>query len=252
MNAIDKIWKDIMSKKIVLQQLEGVLKTSTNELQKKRVAKEIRDVKKEIRDLEILFHDISGSLDEKNPSEKDRIENYKLLNNINIKRYNKHHNDREMDALISYLIFFEMNYLPILSEYYIKLDFNNSLKRDTYYTKYLEIKKILKEYDYELDILYNDEYNNLALHHDKSLIYKIRYRFMLEINNYFLDLRSFIKKLLNDYHTGGNIILNPDDKIELSEFEEHRKLDQYNIIAALEEIHEFCDEIIRFLSIPIL
>jgi len=252
MSAIDKIKKDIMNNKIVLQQLEGVLKTTADELQKKRVAKEIKEMKKKIKEMEVLLNDISGDAYREEDDEDERYDSYRLLTNIQIEWYNKHHNDREMDALISYLNFFEMNYLPILSEYYIKLDFNHSLKRDSYYTKYLEIKKILKEYDYELDILYNDEYNRIALHHDKSLIYKIRYQFMLEVNNYFRDLRGFIQTLLNDYQTGGNIILNPDEKIELSEFEENRKLDGYNVISALEEIHKFCDEIIKFLSIPLL
>lgn len=35
MSAIDKIKKDIMNNKIVLQQLEGVLKTTADEIQKR-------------------------------------------------------------------------------------------------------------------------------------------------------------------------------------------------------------------------
>jgi len=252
MNVIDKIKKDIKNKKIVLKQLEGVLKTSSSKLQKKRVIKEIKSIRKDINELEVLLHDILGNMEKEPDFKEDDSGNYKILNNIQVKRYNKMHSDGEMDALISYLNFFEMNYLPILSEYYIKLDFNHSLKRDSYYAKYLEIKKILKEYDYELDILYNDEYNNVALYHDKAIIYKIRHQFMIDVNNYFRDLKSFVKTLLDDYHTGGNIILNPDNEIELSEFENHRKLDGYNIVNAIEEIYIFCEEIIKFLSIPIL
>ncbi len=252
MSDLESIKREIESKERVLKQLEGVYKTSTDMVQKKRVMEEIRYVKKQINELMEIIGELRS--DEGNRgrggTKATAKDDYRILKNIPVRQYRNDHGDREMDTIISYMDFFEKNYLPILSEYYIKLDFNNSMKRDSYYIKFMDIKKILKEYNYELDILHNEEYNTIAIHRDKSIVYKIRHQYMLELDSFFKDLRNFLRYILNEYKGGGNVIMNPDNRIDLNEFEEYRALNGYRVVEALEEIKEFTEEIIRFLSIP--
>jgi len=250
MRRVCEIVREIEDKKLLLKQLEGVYKTSLNSAQKKRVLREIRDIKISLRNLKAVLelHEGIEGTDETFPGEEERI--FSILSMIKVQKFSEVSRDKEMDAVISYADFFEKNYLPILSEYYIKLDFNNSLKRDTYYPRYMEIKKLLKEYSYENEVHTRKEYDSIASYKDKSNVYKIRQRYLLSLDAYFKDLRTFTETLISNYMSGGSIIMNPHDRIGLSEFENDRRLDGYTLIDALSEMYTFFDEFNRFLGIP--
>jgi hypothetical protein len=241
---------EIEQKILVLKQLEGVYRTSTNPSQRSRVLKEINDVKKSIKSLQTLLsiQEEYGLVEA--PQELPPEEQFTILNFIKISRHSDIVKDIEMDAVTSYTDFFERNYLPILSEYYIKLDYSHSLKRDTFYPRFMEIKKLLKEYDYELEIQNREEYNTIALFKDKSIVHKMRQRYLLTLDKYFKDLRNFVKLLIDDHRKGGNIVLHPYQEIVMNEFEEDRRLDGYTVYEALEEMYVFFDEFIRFLGMP--
>ena len=249
MKRVREIAREIEDKKLLLKQLEGVYKTSINSAQKKRVLKEIRDIKISLRRLKTVLELHSGIEGEsETPADEER--NFSILSMIKVRKFSEVSRDREMDAVISYTDFFEKNYLPILSEFYIKLDFNNSLKRDTYYPRYMEIKKLLKEYVYEAEVHSSREYDSIASFKDKSNVYKIRQRYLLSLDSYYKDLKSFTESLISNYMSGGSIIMNSLDKISLSEFENDRRLDGYTVVDALSEMYTFCDEFTRFLGVP--
>jgi len=249
MEESEIIRESLQDKLRVLSQLEGVYKTSTSSLQKKRVAREIRAIKRVISVLKSCLEEGETFSGEKT-KEGEEQELLPILNQISVSRYREDLKDREIDAVTSYMKFFEDNYLPILSEYYIKLDFNHSLKRDTFYPKYMELKKILNDYNHELDVLYREEYGNIAVYRDKSVVHKVRQTYLLAISTYFREVGSFLSTLLDDARTGGSIIINPEEIITLSEFIESRKLDGYRVIDAIEEIYNFGIELQRYLSLP--
>ena len=145
---------------------------------------------------------------------------------------------------------FEKNYLSILSEYYIKLDFNHSGKRDEFYPKFMDIKKIINEYNYELEVLNREEFNSIAFYRDKSLVHKIKHRYMLALDKYFKELKSFLKTLIDDNAEGSIIILNSNDRLFLDELERNRKLDGYTVLDTIIEMYDFSEEITTFLSLP--
>jgi len=245
-----KVRKEIEEKKLLIRQLEGVYRTSSDVSQKKRVLKEIRDIRISIKDLGTVLA-LREHLGKSEWGEEiEEAEGFSILSSIKVHKFRKESKDKEIDAVISYMEFFEKNYLPILSEYYIKLDFNHSMKRDTYYTRFMEMKKILKEYDYEVEIHSKKEYNAIAYYKDKSIVFKIRQRYLLALDKYFKDLQSFVKALMDDHITGGAMVSNPLDCIGLSEFEEDRRLDGYTVIDALVETYTFSVEFTRFLGIP--
>ncbi len=250
MRRVRDILKEIEDKKLLLKQLEGVYKTSINSAQKKRVLREIRDIKITLRNLKTVldFHRGLEGAGEEHPGGEERI--FSILSIIKVRKFSELSRDKEIDAVISYADFFEKNYLPILSEYYIKLDYNNSLKRDTFYPRYMELKKLLKEYSYEIEVHTRTEYDSIASYKDKSNVYKIRHRYLLSLDAYFKDLKAFSETLIGNYMSGGSIIMNPLDRISLSEFENDRRLDGYTVIDALSEMYSFYDEFTRFLGMP--
>ena len=252
MEEKEKIKSEIKRKEQILKQLKGVYKTSTDHLQKKRVLKEIEEVKQLINNLrgKLIIHDLENGLFKEEEEEEETEEDFSILGAIDVPPYRNDSKDREIDAIISYMDFFEVNYLSILSEYYIKLDFNHSIKRDMFYPGFMEIKKILKEYNYELDILNREEFNSIAFYRDKSVIHKIRHRYLLALDKYFKDLKNFLEVLIDDYKNDGNIILNPHDLLSLSEFEVNRRLDGCSVIESLNEMCNFSVELIKFLNLP--
>ena len=241
---------ELFNNRRVLKQLEGVYNTSSDALQKKRVAKDINAMKKKIKSLEgemVVLGVENEIIEEENPGIGD---DYDILSSIAVNKVREDSKDSEIDAVISYMIFFEKNYLSILSEYYIKLDFNHSGKRDEFYPKFMEIKKIVNEYNYELEVLNREEYNNIAFYRDKSLVHKIKHRYLLALDKYFKELKSFLKILIDDNATGGIIVLNSNDRLILDELEKNRKLDGYTVLDTIIEMYDFSEEIINFLSLP--
>ena len=242
---------ELLSNKKVLKQLEGVYNTSSDALQKKRVAKDINVMRKMIKSLEGKL--VVLGLENENIEEEEDAgieDDYDILGSITVNKVREGSKDREIDAIASYMIFFEKNYLSILSEYYIKLDFNHSGKRDEFYSKFMEIKKIINEYNYELEVLNREEYNSIAFYRDKSLVHKIKHRYMLALDKYFKELKSFLKTLIDDNAEGGIIILNSNDRLILDELERNRKLDGYTVLDTIIELYDFSEEITVFLSLP--
>jgi len=245
-----KAQNELESKMLILRQLEGVFRTSTDPEQRRRVAREIKQIKNSISNLQSILsvqqkYGLSSSVDE---DEGEEI--FKTLNRIPVEKFLKGSRDSEMQALISYVEFYEKNYLPVLSEYYMKLDYNHSMKRDTFYPRYMELKKIMKEYVYEVEVQIGEEYNSIAVYKDKSIVYKLRQQYLMLLDKYYKELKVFLEELLEDHSSGGSIVLNPLDFINMSEFEVDRKLDGYTVINGILEICSFCDEIIQFLAIP--
>jgi hypothetical protein len=245
-----KAQSELSNKLLILKQLEGVLKTSKDPEQRRRVAKEIKEIKRTISNLQsiISVQKKYGFTDTAYEEEGEEI--FKTLNRIPVEKFFRDSRDSEMDALISYAEFFEKNYLPVLSEYYVKLDYNHALKRDTFYPRYMELKKILKEYVYEMEVQSREEFNTIAVYKDKSVVYKMRQQYFLALDRYFREMKAFLDKIIDDHASGGGIVLSPLDIINMSEFEVDRKLDGYTVINGIMEISKFCDEILRFLAIP--
>jgi hypothetical protein len=250
MRKARKVQDEIEKKMIILKQLEGVYRTSSNKHQRRRVLKEIKALKHSIHELENI-HSLQQQYglvrDEEEIGEED---DFTLLNTIVVNKFRDESRDTEMDAIVSYVEYFEQNYLPILSEYYLKLDYNHSMKRDSFYPRFMEIKKAYKEYGYEVEVQSKEEYDSIAVYKDKSIVFKMRQRYLMALDRYFKDLDNIMVELMDDHASGGSIILNPLEFVNMSEFEVDRKLDGYTVIDALIEMHTFFEEFIRFLAIP--
>jgi hypothetical protein len=243
------IRRELKQKATILKQLEGVYKTSTSITQKQRVYKDMQNLKKVIKELQHRSETLGeGAIDEGDVESPVGI--YSILSRINISKYKKDSKDREMDAVVSYMRFFEENYLPILSAHYIKLDYSHSGKRDIFYPKFMEIMQLLKQYDYEEELQQKKEYESSSLYRDKSVTQKGRQRYLFALDSFFKDMRGFLKIVVDDNKSGGTILMNPDDAIRLEEFENHKKLHNYSVIKALKEIYTFTNEFIKFLAMP--
>ncbi|MBN2324253.1 MAG: hypothetical protein JXQ30_11000 [Spirochaetes bacterium] len=245
-----EIRETLEKKALILKQLEGVYKTSTSLTQKKRVLKEIQEIKGVIKQLQRRYESDYGREDrESDGAEKGTSPS--LMGRIPVRPYKKDSKDREMDAVVSYMRYFEHNYLPLLSEYYMKLDYSHSGKRDTFYPRFMEIMHLLKQYDYVDRSVHGGIMGyGRASSSDKKVARKGRQRYLFALDAFFKDLRGFIRILIEDYNIKGTFLLNPDDSIRLDDFEENRALNDYTVVEALEEIYMFSEEFVGFLGMP--
>lgn len=249
---------ELTEKELVLKQLEGVYRTTADPAQKRRVCREIKRLRESIRELRLILSLRSEYEVYQEPDSREHPpggrgtagQGYPILNGIIVDRVGSLSGDNEMNAVIAYADFFERNYLPILSEYYLKLDYNNSLRRDTFYPRYMEIKKVLKEYAYEVEVRSSEQYDSIASFKDKSAVHKIRYRYLLSLNSYLKNLREFLRVLVEDSGSDGTMLLNPDSVIAMSEFEYDRRLDGRTMLEGLKEMLSFAEELIQFLGMP--
>lgn len=251
MDDIKGMRQELEQRTMVLKQLEGVYKTSTSVIQRKRVLKEIQGIKRIIKDLQKRFESAGMNPDAEGGGDM-RDAGPSILGRISIRQFRTGSKDREMDAIVSYMKFFENNYLPILSDYYIKLDYSHSGKRDTFYPGFMETMHLLKQYEFEKDSASDSEgrYDWVTSARDRTIVRKGRQRYLFALDSFFKDMRSFIKLLIDDSRTEGAILLNPEDMIDLGEFEENRTLNNYAVLEALQEIYAFVEEFIGFLAMP--
>jgi len=242
---------ELEQKARILKQLEGVYKTSPSIAQKKRVLKEIKEIKGAIKDLQQRYG--SKGMELQNDGRYDQgVARTTILGRIAVRPFKKNSRDREMDTVVSYMNFFENNYLPVLSEYYVKLDYSHSGKRDIYYPRFMEIMHLLKQYDYEESAASGSERARdwVTPAKERSVIQKVRQRYLFALDGFFKDMKKFIKMLIEDGGAEATILLNPDDRISLDDFEENLTLNNYTVIEALGEIYAFAEEFIRFLGMP--
>lgn len=245
-----EIRETLEKKTRVLKQLEGVYKTSTSLTQKRRVLKEIKEIKGVIKKLQRGYESDKGNRAH-DGADCETVPCPSILGRIPVQPYKKDSRDREMDTVVSYMHYFENNYLPLLSEYYIKLDYSHSGKRDIFYPKFMEIMHLLKQYDYEARSIHGGIMNyGRSSSSNKTIVRKGRQRYLFALDGFFKDLRGFVRILIEDRRNDGTILLNPGDSIRLDDFEENKALNDYTVVEAIEEIYIFAEEFLGFLGMP--
>ncbi|GEM_PF-1241844 len=240
--------RELEKKVLVLRQLEGVYKTTTDTLQKKRVSGEIRKLKMSIKELQESLP--AAKVSEPASGEEDTNRNGFPLFSSGDAGEKETIRDAEIKRINAYARFLENNYLPLMSEYYLKIDFNYALQRDSFYPRYMDLKKYLKEYEQEVESQDKEARPEMPLKKDKSAVHKARQRYLLALDKILKDLRAFLAILLDDLAGDGIIVLEPDDTISIGNFDCERKLEGCKVRNALKEMHEFVDEFTRYINIP--
>ena len=240
----------------ILKKLEGVYKITIDSKQKERVKKDIKKIK-----LRLLKYDkYKETLQENEPIEKEEIiiepikeeekkEIYEILGSFEVKKVHPASKDFELDMAATYMEIFENELWAALSDYHLKLDYYYSKEREKFYDKLENCRRLLKQY---IDIL--EEYNKTTLESYKDklrlMITKQARAFLIESVELMRDINEFLYKLLTDYENGGNIILNPNDKIIFSSIEGKKLLNEWRVIDGLRYILKFTEEYIKKIKIP--
>lgn len=245
-----------------IKQLEGILRTSSNPDQRRRVSKDLARYKERLE--EALENNIEGEsamgggVDGEAGNEGSKgsggqaDENaYQVLNKFNYEPASPHCEDNDVNIVATVLAIFEKEYWPALAEGHMKLDFSHSSERDSFYTRLEESKRNLKIL---LETI--EEYATVTKADFREQLYKMKNKqtriFLFEAITMFQKIHDFLEKIFKDHRAGGNILLNPEDEIVFNpNFESATLLNHYTLPKALEEAIVLCQELIDEINLPV-
>ncbi len=238
----------------MIDNLEGVLKTSGSVDQRRRVAVEIHNLKKDLEKnpLTLLDEDeVSQESTDPEEATKDPLDYFDILKHIPIVETSRGFVNRELDEIYTFLKYFEDEHLGMLGEYHLKLDYNRSLVRDGFYSKIHDLHTVINHYANAL-AKYEHDKDLLVSKTNQKLLVQEEYRNLLtKLGSFFRKLYQFADDLVENYNNNGNLVLNPHDKLTFdSSLGESQVLNGCTVIEGIQDLHRFLTELLEYLNLP--
>ncbi|MBN1410866.1 MAG: hypothetical protein JW969_08465 [Spirochaetales bacterium] len=230
-----------------IKQYTTVFKTTKDPFQKEKIRKKLIELKKYRERLMLMFyvHDES-----KRKNSENQAEERSFIEEIFTKLESPDYTDDELNKFYMYIEFFNTEFIAILSERKMKLDFKYGMDRDSFHHKFLTLKKHMDDYIQETDRIKEGNYRGDAELDIKVRNLKLRRNLFVETNRFFKEILLFTTDLLEDLRSLGLKCLNGDDIITFELIEEKRYFEGYTVHEALQSLEKFSSEIIAFLNIP--
>ncbi len=256
--AVDDLLLEEAERKLndLKHKFELILNSSRDPAQRKRVMEQLKQVTMDLKklksglftDKDLARYNISwDSIRAKTQPEDEQFE-FLILKNIPVKSPKNTVYDPELNELFSYLKYFEKEYLPVLSEHRIKLDYSHTSKIDEFYSLYNDLDRFLTKYIRLVEDVQTTD--NDRLREELQRIQRKEYRGLLvKTATFFKRLNAFLEEILKAHSEGKAVVLNPDDVIE---FEEGTGglLEGFKIIDALRDLRQFTLEMLHYLNLP--
>ncbi|MFH0976826.1 MAG: hypothetical protein V1874_13660 [Spirochaetota bacterium] len=235
--------------------LESVFKTSSDDIQKSRVRKDLKQLRLKLgemfpnSDLKEVENAVFASIMAMPPKDVKSLTIYKHLKDITVNIFSSYKEDLEINQAASIMKFFEEKIWVVITDQHTKLDFSNSGERDSLYRKLDECNRAFKTFCQTIDDIekvrsseYLSQLNLMRVRHGRL--------FLFEIHQFFKSVKLFISNLIANHESGGNMILNPDDLIKYADYEEYATFENWTVINALKNMLEFIHEALDLINIP--
>jgi hypothetical protein len=240
-----------------IRQFESVYKSTKDPSQRARVTEELKKLKI-YRDKLQSFHEFDSNAFEE-PVSVDEWEGLTYLKTIleragkksksRIVSYDDSFGDRELFYLYLYLNFFEDEFLTILSETKLKLDFKHSLERDSFYHRFENLRRLFDSVHEDSSTV--DLYSGQKQEEDmRKRSFKKKRNVIVEADKFMRSVARFTGALVMDIEAGGLICLNADDTLHFDRIEGKRLFEGRQVHEALKELMSFAREVIDFLNVP--
>jgi hypothetical protein len=242
--------KEIRKINRVIHQYEMVIKTTVNEDQRFRVktrVKELRDYKDKI----LKTFDINEQklIEEENENIEEESK-FHFLDTVIPDDFKNGSFDFEISGINAYLKYFDKEFIVVLSERSIKLDFKYSIDRDNFYHKFKDLQRKMQDYEEEIIQIEKSAYTkNEQLERKQRNLKRMRL-IEIETNKYFKSMEKFCMELIEDIEQDGSKCLNSDDQLEFDRIEGEKYLNGLTVYEALKMIRDFSREVIQYLNIP--
>jgi hypothetical protein len=240
-----------------IRQFESVYKSTKDPSQRARVTKELKKLKT-YRDKLQSFHEFDTNAFEDTVS-VDEWEGLTYLRTILERAGKKSQNknasyddsfgDRELYYLYLYLNFFEEDFLTILSETKLKLDFKHSLERDSFYHRFENLRRLFDSVNEDSSTV--DLYSGQKHEEDmRKRSFKKKRNVIVEADKFMRSVARFTGALVMDIEAGGLICLNAEETLQFDKLEGKRFFEGKRVHDALKELKQFAREVVDFLNVP--
>ncbi len=230
-----------------IKKYEVVFKTSSDSLQKQRVKMELIKLKNYREKLQHVFSIIEEQEELITESE---FKYFPFLSQILSPVDEKYIADREINYICHILYCFENEFLAVLTERKMKLDFKYSLERDGFYNIYQDLTKRIENFEDQLVIIEKGKYTEGTLLEIKNRLLKKRRVLLIETDRFFRKVKKFSDELLKDIEKNGPECLNKDDIINFDAIEGKRYLEGYTVTQSLQMLNTYAKEVILYLNLP--
>jgi len=158
----------------------------------------------------------------------------------------------EMFNLMIYVRFFQGEFLPILTEKRLRLDYKFSFERDGFYGRYKEIERSLNDFREENARLSNGTLRREREPESYTRVLKLRGRIKTDSAKLFRAVHSFCEELIEDADGDGVKCLNGREEIVFDQIEGARLLAGRKVTDALVVLAGFSSEVVAYLNVPVV
>jgi predicted RNA-binding protein Jag len=175
---------------------------------------------------------------------------YRILHNIPIEPVSPNTRNDEVNAIWSYLQFFGKEYLGLLSEQNLKLDYGHAYQRDQFYMLYNDVLKVVKEYGEISDQIAHAELTNNKEYRSRLIqLQNKQYRdVILRVGKFLHALQLFVQSVFSSEEEGVKSILEPDAIVMIEGSDS--SLNGATAKRALQDLARFVEEFLDYIKIP--
>jgi hypothetical protein len=176
--------------------------------------------------------------------------NYRILRNIPVEKLSKLSKNEEINSIWSYLVFFGKEYLGLLSEQNLRLDYGHAYQRDRFFNSYNECVRMMENYSEILEQLDGAGQTGTKDYHDRLVKVQMKqYRdVIIRVGKFLRSIEDFIEDILEAEKNGEKVLMEPDRLISINS--ETSLINGVSSRQALMDLYLFVKEFTDFLKIP--
>jgi hypothetical protein len=233
----------------LIHQYETVYRTTADAGQRDRAGRELKELKS-YRSKILAVNEIDrGKLVEPSTT-ADAFADTPILSGLVAADTEAWEGDQEVRHIALYLGHFEREFLPLLTETRLKLDFKHSLERDGFYRRFQEVQRRLEDWRDAHRRLDEGGFNRDLESEVRTRIFKLKRNLAVEASRLFRSAERFADVLVEDARGDGVKCLNGDDTVAFDRIEGDRLLAGLAITDALQAFAGFAAEVSGYLRMP--
>jgi hypothetical protein len=233
----------------LIRQYETVYRTTTDEGQRDRAGRELKELKAYRAKILAVNVIDRGKVAEQTDA-GDALADFPVLSRLVAGDTEPWEGDQEVRHIALYLGHFEREFLPILTETRLKLDFKHSLERDGFYRRFQEVQRRLDDWHEAHRRLDAGGFNRELESEVRTRIFKLERNLAVEASRFFRAVNRFAVTLVEDARGDGVKCLNGDEPIAFDRIEGERLLAGLPVVDALQALESFAEEVAGYLRVP--
>jgi hypothetical protein len=233
----------------LIRQYETVYRTTADADQRERAGHELKELKS-YRDKILAVNVIDRGKLAEQPAASDALADFPVLSRLVAGDTEGWEGDQEVRHIALYLGHFEREFLPILTETRLKLDFKHSLERDSFYRRFQEVQRRLDDWHEAHRRLDGGGFNRELESEVHTRILKLERNLAVEASRLFRAVQRFADALVEDARGDGVKCLNGDEPIAFDRIEGERLLAGLPVTDALQTLESFAEEVAAYLRVP--